>query len=663
MSEGKTTPQAVLADAGLFEQNLEFFAENFPPLHALLQNHEAQAEVVFDDDDDPDVVFQETPFYQQGARKHAEKQMEKYKAAPNRICMGAVTVGATDTDSQPVLENMLARAAGAGITFSATHTSLVSYHAVCLGFGLGQHIDQLVETTQCRNLIIVEPNTEFLYQSLFVFDWQAFGAACREDNRWFHLLTDRNPAYLLNNLRVIYRQYGVSSFDGMHIFEHYSNPIFEPLKSFFKNDADLLFSGVGYFDDELNMIGNTYEMLASGEEKIFNWSSKNPGFPVFIIGSGPSLDQAKDVILEHQERAIIVSCGTSLGACLRMGIQPDFHVEMERGKAQFDLSSELVAEGHNLDDIWLIASTTLVPNIKKLFKKRAFFFRQTLSSYPVFSGLPTQCVRYPSPSVTNSGLSFAQDVGFREFYFFGIDLGFKDADHHHSDATSYHEHWTEKHDRSFAGNFGGRILSNYFYSWIRDGIKGAVADYGTGFKYYNCSDGAVMDNVIPMLPQCLSLPPKNKPKHQVVAEITARFTPYTRDIFDGYWRDGAIVKNVQAVAKSLTLCVEDHGDLYDKKYAQEINVVLDLINYSDGAKLVSRGTVMQAILAVEYYLDRIEQEDKRDLLAKIVAEELITCFKTLADVAEKEFIILAQTGRLDERFDDGTYTNYEDEEG
>ena len=639
-------------DKDLLERNLNFFAEFFPHLHQRLCDFEPQAELEFDGDDDPDIIFQGTSFYKQGARKHAKKQLEKFERDPGRISMSPVTEDTTDKDSKPLLINILARAQDAGITFEAKHTTTSSYHAVSFGFGLGQHIDGLIERTQCRNLIIFEPNLEFLYQSLFVYDWRAFGDTCQAQKRWFHLLTDRNPDTLLNNLRIIYRQFGAVSFDGLTIFEHYTNPIFEPLKKFFREDADLLFTGLGYFEDELHMIGNTYEVLSSGDQLIFNWSTKNPGMPVFIIGSGPSLDQSSKYILENQHKAIIVACGTALGACLRIGIKPNFVVDIERGHAQIKLPQEM-GEQFGLDDVWLIGSTTLMPSVKDLYKNKAFFFRQPLSCYPVFSGRPNQCVRYPSPSVSNAGLSFAQDVGFREFYFFGVDLGFKDADNHHSSATSYYIPWTELHDRTFPGNYGGTILSNHFYSWIRDGFKGAIAAHSFGFKYYNCSDGAAMDEVIPMLPECISIPEPTKSKQQVVEEITSNFTLYSRDIFDNHWRDGAIITEAQALADNLIGCVEDHPDLYDKKYVQEIMMIVDPMNSNNGAKMVVRGTVMQAILAAEYYLDRVGQDDQREAFAAIVRDEMTSLIQRLADTMAEEFTILTKTGRLGDRYEVG----------
>jgi len=641
-------------DKDLLERNLYFFAEFFPDLHQRLCDFDPQAELEFDADGDPDIIFQGTSFYKQGARKHAKKQLEKFEREPGRITMSSVTEETTDKDSKPLVINMLARAKDAGITFETGHTTASSYHTVSFGFGLGQHIEGLVERTKCRNLIIFEPNLEFLYQSLFVYDWRAFGDKCHAESRWFHLLTDRNPDTLLNNLRIIYRQFGPVSFDGLTIYEHYTNPIFEPLKKFFREDADLLFTGLGYFEDELHMIGNTYGILSSGDQLVFNWSSENPGMPVFVIGSGPSLDMASKYILENQHKAIIVSCGTSLGACLRIGIQPDFHVELERGQAQINLPRELQEKfNYNLDDIWMIGSSTLMPEVGDIFKKKAYFFRQPLSCYPVFSGLPNQCIRYPSPSVSNAGLSFAQDVGFREFYFFGVDLGFKDPDNHHSSATSYYQKWTEPHDRTFSGNFGGTILSNHFYSWIRDGFKGAIMAHSYGFKYYNCSDGAAMDEVIPMLPECISLPEPSKNKKQVVEDIASNFTLYSREIFDNHWRDGAIISVAQALAGNLIRCVEDHPDLYDKRYVQEIMMIIDPMTNNNGAKMVFRGTLMQAVLAAEYYLDRVSQDDHREALAEIVCDEMTSLIQRLADTMEEEFTILAKTGRLGDRYEAG----------
>jgi len=638
-------------DNAMFEDNLNFFKENFPALYVQMKDYEPQADLVLEDQNGPDIIFQGTAFYKQSAHNHAKKQLEKFTKDPSRILLGEINEETVDVDARPVLHNVLERAADDGIVFQEQQSTLTTYNVVSLGFGLGQHIAGLIDITQCRNLIIVEPNFEFLYQSLWLFDWQEFGDSCRKEKRWFHLLTDRNPESNLNNIRLIFRQYGATSFDGMVVYEHYANPTFEPLKKFFTNDADMMFSGLGYFDDELNMVGNTYGVLSSGEELVMDWSSVNPGFPVFIIGSGPSLDEACDFIVKNQDRAIIISCGTSLAVCLRMGVKPDFHIEMERGQAQIDLPSDLQDEGYDLDDIWLIGSTTLLPSVKNVFKKRAFFFRQMLSSYPVFSGRPNQCIRFPSPSVTNSGLSFAQDIGFREFYFFGIDLGFKDPDHHHSLSTSYKWAWTEQYDREFKGNFGGTILSNHFFSWIRDGIEGAVKEHSLGMKYYNCSDGAEITNVLPKLHECVALPEPTKSKQQVVSEITSRFTPYTRADFDTMWGDGVVADKVQTLMSRLVEAVEDNPNLFDKKYVQEIMIILDPMACVDGENLLVQGTIMQVVMGVEYYLDRVQAAEDQDVMALIVREELVACFKRLARIAKEELAILTKTGRLGDRYD------------
>lgn len=643
----------IAKDQDIFERNLQFFADFFPVLHGRLLEHAPLAELIYDSEGDPDVQFKGVAFYGQGAGKHARKQLARFQGRDNRIALSAIHSGTVDKDAGETLVNVLRRATSQGITFNQLHTTDVSFHTICLGFGLGQYIEEFLERNRCRNLIIIEPNIEFLYQSLHVFDWQKFGKDCLSRDRKLHLLTHTNPEALLRDFRLIYRQYGAAFIDGLTIYEHYQNPSFEPLKAFLRNHGDLLFSGLGFFEDELNMIGNTYGVLSSGEEYVFRWSDKDPGLPVFVVGTGPSLDTALDVIRENQHKAIIVSCGTSLGVMLRNGIKPDFHMELERGQAQIDLPRKLVKRSKvSLDDIWLVGSTTLLPGIKDVFKKRVFFFRQQLSSYPVFSGKPYQCIRYPSPSVTNVGLSFAQDVGFREFYFFGLDLGFKDARHHHASSASYGSYHHD-HDRTLKGNFGGEMLSNHFYSWIRDGFETAIANISSGFRYYNCSDGGLIKGAIPKLPECVNIAEPKRPKADVVAEIASAFTPYTKEIFDSYWQSGGLIREAKVLTQRLVEAVEENQDLYDKKYVQKISAILDLMNHGNGAKMVLRGTVFQCLLAVEYYLDRIEQADRRDQFAGIVREELISSFNRLNKILAEELTILSETGRLGARFDPG----------
>ena len=82
-------------------------------------------------------------------------------------------------------------------------------------------------------------------------------------------------------------------------------------------------------------------------------------------------------------------------------------------------------------------------------------------------------------------------------------------------------------------------------------------------------------------------------------------------------------------------------------------MIVDPMNSNNGAKMVVRGTVMQAVLAAEYYLDRVGQGDQREAFAAIVRDEMTSLIQRLADTMDEEFTILTKTGRLGDRYEVG----------
>ena len=52
--------------------------------------------------------------------------------------------------------------------------------------------------------------------------------------------------------------------------------------------------------------------------------------PVFVIGSGPSLDNDIPFIRKNQDKAIVVACGTAIDTLYHAGIKPDFYACTER---------------------------------------------------------------------------------------------------------------------------------------------------------------------------------------------------------------------------------------------------------------------------------------------------------------------------------------------
>lgn len=638
----------------LFEQNLRFFKKINPPLAQQFENHKPLSTLVFDEDGEPDILFQGMKLYGTGAKKHADAQHAKFWKKPGVITLTPGSVSETDSEAKKLYDDLHDFAKANAITFNNDRTTRNAFHLFVLGVGLAQHIEPLINEVKPRNLVLIEPNPEFLYQSLFTFDWEGVLSPLIEEGVNIQVMVDDKPSQLIIAIRSVYTQFGRSSFDGLTVYRHYENPAFDAVEKFFAKEGDKLFSGMGYFEDEINMIANTYNNLKGGEERIFYADLEPKDFPIFVVGSGPSLDGAMDAIKSNAHKAVIVSCGTGLLPLLRAGVQPDFHVELERAKYQVEIPLA-VADEYDLSDICLVGSTTLVPDIRKVFKKRVFYFRHMLSSFPAFSGELRNCLRFPSPTVGNTGTSFAQDTGFRQIYFMGMDLGFADPDAHHSSSSIYKTDLINKKkydlgkvgwDRITRGNFGGEIKSTHVLQWCRDTIEVSIKNSSMGHIYYNCSDGSLIEGAVPLLPEFVDLPEPTVSKAEFVNKIIQSYPVYTHNEFDAHWKQGQYIQDVRDLGGQLIGFIRDNPNLETKKYISKIMKVTNPLSCDSAASNTLRGSVYLFLVVGEFFLDRIEQPDKKAALAAFLCDAICQGIESMCDEIDVEISSLEQTGKL-----------------
>ena len=122
------------------------------------------------------------------------------------------------------------------------------------------------------------------------------------------------------------------------------------------------------------------------------------------------------------------------------GIVPDFQIEVENIDVYRQI--EQVAEAHDISDVTLLCSVTCERDALEFFDNVVFFMRGSLSPYPIWHLTEEQTLRHCNPTVSNAGLSFAQEIGSNEIYLFGVDMGSMDTDpevHHSKDAYYYTE--------------------------------------------------------------------------------------------------------------------------------------------------------------------------------------------------------------------------------
>lgn len=625
-----------MQDQELFDRNLAALQEYLPYIGGQLAGYRPQSHLVFDEDGEPDVEFRGMRLYGQGALKYNARALTETWQFPHRFLLAPLGTDHVDSETNDFLIRTMRRAVDAGMSFKTHPTTLISYHLVVLGIGLGLHLDALIDRHRSRNIMLAEVNLEFLYQSLFVYDWQALIARCKAEGRAFNIIIADSPEEMALIARSLIKSSNPVSVDGAVVLVHYPHPCLLASVGALDEQVPMMLSGFGFLEDELNMMSNVYANLEDGTARVLKAQpDKAFALPALVVGSGGSLDHSIEDVRRLADRSLVIACGTALRPLLKEGIQPDIHIELERNDIRCEILTEVV-QGYDVSDIWLVGSSTVWPEMRKLFPKRLYYFRPALSPYRLFGFGPSCGLRLSSPTVTNAALCFAQAAGCRQIYFFGVDMGVRDPNRHHSRhawqyTQSYESGFREGWEIELPANFGGRVHTNAVLQWAHDELELAIRTGPAGRSYFNCSDGARISGSKPLLPGKADFPPPPRPKRDLVEALMASYPLYTREEFVENWADGKLYDDIEEAAVELIDVIERRRrHLGDQSHLAEImGAYAGPGENLAPEKVMMRGTVYMILMTGEYYLSRLEQTERREELLDILAEEYIRAFEEL----------------------------------
>ena len=424
-SLSKHTQPGQVPSSDLRLGNLAAFNEFLPGLFHELAAYKPRGRLVEVEGGDHDVELEGNRLYGgQGAQKFARQQLDAYWSQPKRVTMGAVDSVSLDAHSNLFGAQLVTRASDSGMTFRVNFVAEQSYFLVVLGVGLAHHVAELAHRTGCHYLILVEPDLEYLYHSTFVFDWRALLAEFSGD-KTLEIVVSDNAEDISNIVQHAVLNANTFAIEGMYWFDHYQNESFSgAFADFLENRRPPL---AGFFTDEFYMISQSHGNLRDGTSRVVASKYDATTAPAFIVGTGPSLDAVLPVLKDNQDDAVIMACGTALEPLLIHGIRPDFLVHLERDEIILD-NHRIFSRDYDFSDVCLIAASNLYPGITDFHDSTVFFFRPVLSSRPLFAREAHQVLSQPDPLVANSALAFAHRAGFRNIYFFGVDMGTKDAE-------------------------------------------------------------------------------------------------------------------------------------------------------------------------------------------------------------------------------------------
>ena len=600
-----------------------------------------------------DIEFRGQYFYGKGGRSWAADRRQDFE---KRISTTRFTLEPPDTESldemaNQTIYNILKRATNSNITFNVLPGDDDCYHCIVFGVGLGEHLKFLARQTKCRHLVLVEPNIEFIYLSLFTFDWADFIEDFIASGRMISLICEDDYEIMAGQIRDHCRVVNLAFMDGTWIFQSYPSSVMKQAREKIMNDKSFFMAGMGFLEDELDMVRNSYHNLKSGNCKYYLKPDDKHSIPAFVVAGGPSLDNDLEFLKTHQDAAIIVSCGTALRSLLYAGITPDFQVEMENVPAVTELLTNL-SQKFDISGINLIASNTVDPGTRHLFETTIFYFRSTLASYPIFNQGEKSRIGLGFPTVANLGCSFAQAIGCTTLYLFGHDLGTRDPDKHHAKNAPYNAgefEFTTVIDQPVPGNLGGIVLSEFIYQWARDTLEILFHEYPSGHVYFNCSDGVRIKGALPKLSSTIDLAPSPN-KNDLVDSIVANFPDYTTAEFSKSW----VERDNQGLLNDFTKEMKELISSKNKKPAaakKKINKTGDgpAINYPlcnidsvcqllisqneeiSAEKHYYRGSIFLTSAAIQTYFQRVTNKRHRKKFINIAEEEFTELLHTIRD--------------------------------
>jgi hypothetical protein len=390
------------------------------------------------------------------------------------------------------------------------------------GIGLGRHLAALLEETPARNVVLIEPVTEFLRHSLATIDWPALFAKADERGIRLHFVLSGDPEEIVGQVEKVVSREGNVFLEGSYFCPHYYSWAFKEAFKQIKERIKCYYTSSGFFEDEIEMMRNCSENLRRWSFHLIETKPfREQKLPVFIVGAGPSLDNDLPVIRKWRERVLVVSCGTTLGILLKNDIRPDLHCEIERGKEVFDILSPL-QQRFGFDGITLVTTTTVDPRVSGLFAKRWYFYRSGLSPATVLRGSARPLLGV-DPLVCNAAFAAIAAAGFREIYLFGIDLAQKISGRHHAKDSVYFENaewdetYTKRFDRQVAGNFGGTVETFWAFDLSRRMLAKVQSHYRP--QLFNCSDGAKIWGAQPKIAASVVVGDGLPPRENVLAQV------------------------------------------------------------------------------------------------------------------------------------------------
>lgn len=407
---------------------------------------------------------------------------------------------------------------------------------IMFGVGLGYQIEALFAQKEVEKLFLCEPNRDFFFASLFAIDWQHILTDADKNNRRIYINIGDDGSHLFRDLLAQFYSIGPYILASTYFYQAYYNANLIKALAQLREQLQIVISMGEYYDHARFGISHTTETISRGYPLLVSapanhLSLQDKDVPVFIVGNGPSLDNAIDAIKEWQDKAIIVSCGTALMPLYKNGIVPDFHAEIEQNRSTFDWICR-VGDFEYLKKIKLLSCNGIHPDTCDLFENVYISFKagesSTVSALNILGRDKYEELEYAFPTVSNFAVNIFSKIGSNQIYLMGVDLGFFDREQHHSKQSGYYKqngkemyNYREKNNTSIVvpGNFRKTVFTKHEFKVSKEILEQTLAS--RKIDCFNTSDGARISHSSSLSIDYILLTNSELEKEQAIAAIVS----------------------------------------------------------------------------------------------------------------------------------------------
>ncbi|MCG8614169.1 MAG: DUF115 domain-containing protein, partial [Pseudomonadales bacterium] len=413
-------------------KNLNFFRSYYPGIYEFFSTYQLKGSKldILPETNEVDLIVDGGSLYSKRAKQYAKREMAAFlNAYDYGTKVKSVRPLAKDTYTN---QRLFARSISGlyeqyyekfqgSVPFGGYQLPDFFPLVVFMGCGLGLHIQYLASIRDIRHCLILETDMDRFAGSFYCVDWEQTLMPFLSDparSCKFILLPDLQDEQLIYGAvwNELIRMCPIFPLTTL-FYNHLSNPVFDRVSDRINRDIYVHLFSFGNFDDEINQLNNTLHNFRRGVSLIGKPDQNHLDLPVCIVGSGPSLESRQAELKSIQNKVLIISCGTALGALLKLGIVPDIQVELESDYVTYTLHAQL-EHVEKLKDVRLLGAAQLNPLLFELFGTAKVFFKSD-GALAYWFEKQEQAIPNATPTCTNAALAICLHFGFKNILLFG----------------------------------------------------------------------------------------------------------------------------------------------------------------------------------------------------------------------------------------------------